>query len=1144
MKMKNKLQLLSIILIISLVLQIFPTFAHESEIVIMSAKDFVEFAQNCSLDTWSIDKKVTLVKDIDLSSTKFTAVPTFSGTFDGNGYTISGIRLDYNGSAQGLFRYVTEGGTVKNLKVKGTVSPGGTANKIGGIAGLSEGNIINCEFIGNVNGKSYVGGICGINASTGSVTECTSQGSVFGEHYVGGIVGQNFGTVTNCTNTSQVNNTASTIKLDIEEIDFDNLFSTQNTNAFTDIGGICGYSVGIISSCVNSAVVGYPHIGYNIGGICGRQSGYISSCRNTAKVYGRKDVGGIVGQMEPYSAIKYSDMGIYQVTDELDKLKSILDSTISSGEDLTSSVSQSLSNIKANTDNAITSADNLAQKTKDLLNTNIDSINNTGVRFSDCLDKISSALDYCDLANENINDFLDYTNEALDLIDTVCDIDNTDVDNIIEDTKKSISNLQTSLSNLSSAMRKLNKATNDIDDISSAVKQVKKAIDELNSSIDDLKNQFDKIKSVLDNASTAVKNAEFENLSEYFTELGNAAKEISQLCENIKLSNEKVKNHLNDLIDAVLAFDVDNIGSAASYLGSAFKNLSTSLGYVYDILDIIQGKINFNNLEALPDVFKNMTNSLNLATDNLSAMTNGIGDAFEELAKEPVISITKIDEDYTAAADDFSNNISAISDALENMNLTAKDGINNVTDNLRAVSDQFAAVTDAITQALEEAYTTDIKDDLESRISDISEEDTQGQTTGKVSRCINTGFVEGDVNVGGIAGCSAIEYDFDPEDDITHSGTKSANFIFTTRSIIRECENKGEIIGKKNCIGGIVGKLNLGCVIKCIGGGYISSKNGDYVGAIAGSSDSVIKLCSAKATVSGDDYIGGIAGEAEHIYDCESTSYIENGDENVGSIAGSITNTCARNYFLDYGIGGVDFISISGIAEPKSLDEFSDNVKTVNVIFKNDDEVIKTTEVEANGTLSDNLFPKIEPTENCYISWNTENVGALNHDIVISATQTAYITSIESDKTIDNNIPIVTSEGLYTEKSVLTVSEADKIPDNAFCICTEALTVTATDNANNTSKIHYHLPEKCDSKAQVFIYDGNKYRKVESEIDGSYIVFEGNKAETTFAITQRTLLYKILQFLFYFLIAAIIVIVLLLVAKRAVKLVKNKYAVT
>ena len=56
---------------------------------------------------------------------------------------------------------------------------------------------------------------------------------------------------------------------------------------------------GIIEKSINRATVGYPYTGYNVGGICGRTIGRIYDCENYGLIQGRKDVGGIAGQMEP-----------------------------------------------------------------------------------------------------------------------------------------------------------------------------------------------------------------------------------------------------------------------------------------------------------------------------------------------------------------------------------------------------------------------------------------------------------------------------------------------------------------------------------------------------------------------------------------------------------------------------------------------------------------------------------------------------------------------------------------------------------------------------------------------------------------------------------------------------------------------------
>lgn len=118
----------------------------------------------------------------------------------------------------------------------------------------------------------------GINESSGQIVNCTFSGAVTGEHYAGGIAGQNYGAVIQCRNSGSINTTEVDAELDLDAINREQLNAAENVPVCTDIGGVAGYSSGIIQSCTNSGSVGYDHVGYNIGGIVGRQSGYLDGC--------------------------------------------------------------------------------------------------------------------------------------------------------------------------------------------------------------------------------------------------------------------------------------------------------------------------------------------------------------------------------------------------------------------------------------------------------------------------------------------------------------------------------------------------------------------------------------------------------------------------------------------------------------------------------------------------------------------------------------------------------------------------------------------------------------------------------------------------------------------------------------------------
>ncbi len=291
---------------------------------ISSAAEFLTFAESCRLDSYSKELTVTLENDIDLGGTEFAAIPIFFGSFDGKGNTISGVSITADGSAQGLFRYVTSGALVKDLTVEGQIQPAGSRSTVGGIAGHNDGQIINCVFSGGVSGGDCVGGLVGINGVTGIVENCRADGVVHGDHFAGGIAGDNRGVIRECSNNALVNATPQQNSVDISNITMDTLTNTEAANTVTDIGGIAGISSGVIRSSKNFGSVGYQHMGYNIGGIAGTQSGYIADCENLGNIRGRKEVGGIVGQMEPVTMIEFSQDTLQILQGQLNDLSGMI----------------------------------------------------------------------------------------------------------------------------------------------------------------------------------------------------------------------------------------------------------------------------------------------------------------------------------------------------------------------------------------------------------------------------------------------------------------------------------------------------------------------------------------------------------------------------------------------------------------------------------------------------------------------------------------------------------------------------------------------------------------------------------------------------------------------------------------------------
>lgn len=312
MKTKKKTALLAaVFLLFGLV---FPNTAYaageekvDPDFVIRDRSDFHQLAEQCTLDSWSKGLVVSLEEDLDFGGEDIAPIPSFSGTFLGNNHQISGMTLSTDGSNQALFRHVTSDAVIRDLNVKGEVSPENGRDYIGGIAGSNWGTIENCSFSGRIRGKNYVGGIVGDNH--GTVSGCKFSGTVDGKRFSGGIAGYSEGLIRDCQNSGDVNILVSEEKLNLADLATSttgiaiNLLSAEDENVVSDSGGVVGFSKGVVLNCSNAGTVGYPHFGYNVGGIAGRQSGYLSGCSNMGTVYGKKDVAGIVGQMEPYLAL-------------------------------------------------------------------------------------------------------------------------------------------------------------------------------------------------------------------------------------------------------------------------------------------------------------------------------------------------------------------------------------------------------------------------------------------------------------------------------------------------------------------------------------------------------------------------------------------------------------------------------------------------------------------------------------------------------------------------------------------------------------------------------------------------------------------------------------------------------------------------
>ncbi len=245
----------------------------------------------------SLDINITLDKDIDLTGTTWKPIGTtynnsYTGTFDGGGYTITGLTVTGSDEYAGLFGRIGSDGTVKNVVLKDVqIASDNQYGYVGALAGYSDGNIENCSVSGSVSGRSAAGGVVGQQFG-GSIILCSSSATVKGTAEVGGVAGKtdNSTTLTACYATGNVT--------------FERA-STINTFA----GGVVGLNGtgSILTACYATGNVTGTGDGTGscyVGGVTGdNSSGTLTACYHATGTVNGPDgaTGGVTGRN--YNAI-------------------------------------------------------------------------------------------------------------------------------------------------------------------------------------------------------------------------------------------------------------------------------------------------------------------------------------------------------------------------------------------------------------------------------------------------------------------------------------------------------------------------------------------------------------------------------------------------------------------------------------------------------------------------------------------------------------------------------------------------------------------------------------------------------------------------------------------------------------------------
>lgn len=243
---------------------LYAQWAVNSAITISTAEDLAAMQSDLSAD-------YVLDGDIDLSSVPNWAPVgslsnPFTGTLNGNGYSISNLSTATASGDAGLFGCIDSGAVIFNVHLENVTVNGGTSGDgVGGLAGENYGGTITrCSVSGSVSGYQNVGGLVGNNraetsplAYRSTISECYSTATVRAINRAsGGLVGSNWGTISNCYAKSNVSDCNFSAGLIGSELGTGIVINCYSASMVTTAGGASLYGMiggsSLVGTCTSS----------------------------------------------------------------------------------------------------------------------------------------------------------------------------------------------------------------------------------------------------------------------------------------------------------------------------------------------------------------------------------------------------------------------------------------------------------------------------------------------------------------------------------------------------------------------------------------------------------------------------------------------------------------------------------------------------------------------------------------------------------------------------------------------------------------------------------------------------------------------------------------------------------------------------
>lgn len=1035
------------------------TLADDTYIYVRDAADMTELAEKCVIDSYSVGKTVVVDADIDLSTSDFTYIPYFSGTFEGGGHTITGFKLKATNPERGFIGTVGESGVIKDIKLSGKLTEGEKKEKsgakvnteklldiiddisgeagavvdrfitdtgvynVGGVAGVNKGSVIGCSFEGSAELSKNVGGIAGVNE--GRIEGCTNRAAVKGEENTGGIAGKNKGVIKWCTNAGRINDNA-----------VEGMYAT---------GGVAGMSDGVIEACTNEGVIGYKNTGSATGGICGAQSGHISECRNRGAVYGKKRVGGIVGNFEPYTNITYNPD---EITDRIDEEKERIRKDL---DDIQNRIDGNRQNIKDD-------LDDLDNRLKDVLG-----INDITDAISDANDNFSILTDSLADLNDTVNRKIANGSSLESIADSIARAEGDlsassgEMRDFLVEARNTAKTMNDTTAELSDSFKASNDEIAELlgtvnDDLSDGERR-----DKIYDTIDELNGALDSTAKAMDNISTMrVPGISVEMLEDTDRQLGRILKRVNDnaggaLDPYIKI-NERFSEILNDVSERRTKLE-----ELKKVLEEELGNLLPTIKPVTTALPVVTAK---------PDSAMNsLFITAHAAEDNDKTTLDRLLD----------LDIHDIDIPLEREICGEKHEMAVVKYSVNEAPVTGSSDVGGVSGGVGfgvSAGGSFSNIN-----------------------SDGKEFSLNPSTAIKsvISACINEGDVTAKTtSAGGITG-------------------------FSDLGKIKDSANSGNIAVTDGSYAGGISGYNLNDIMRCINTGDTDAESD--IGGIAGYGKNISQTYSLSRTSSDGERRGAIAGTVsgtvEHNYFLKEKLGGINGVDYSDRAQSVKKEVLAVDGDISPELAGLEeryWTGTAGDLYMPQLRAFTENTaKSIpdvlkakssalalfrfTVSFVVDGETIKTMKLDYGEKIPSSDVPEMPKQNGQYGVWDKD----VKAEIIRNTKFTAVYSKSKATLSYGGEPPQILVEGDFDPGAELVVEEFNPdavIADRKYTATAGyALMVMQNDEKyDGEMKVHVRLPQN-KSRMRVGLITENSVVIADSKIDGSYMLFDPNGAE-------------------------------------------------